>query len=67
MKKIIGFLPTWILYYIGDLSSIIMVKFDFYFLYGFYNICMITSTDIQDWAGLKKPWIKSNSGDNYTI
>jgi hypothetical protein len=47
----------------GDLLSIIMVRYNLYFLYKSYNWCMISSTDIQDWAGLKRPWLKTNSGD----
>lgn len=60
MKKIIGFAPTWLLYYIGHLISLPMLKFDIGFLYTIYNNCMTTSEDIQKWSGLKSPWVKPN-------
>ena len=56
MKKLIAFIFAWLLYYIGHFISLIMLKFDFVFLYIFYNKCMNTSLKIQDWAGLKTPW-----------
>ena len=60
MKKIIAFLPTWILFYIGDFTSNLFKYkyFNFTALYLLYNWCMTNSGDIQDWAGLKRPWLK---------
>jgi len=56
MKKIIGYLPTYVLYYLGHWTSLLMAKFKWYFLYDIYSWLMIKSADVQDWAGLKKPW-----------
>jgi len=56
MKKILAFIPTWVLYYTGDFIS--RYLFMGYFMWSFYlyNWCMIKSMEIQDWAGLKEPW-----------
>lgn len=58
MKKILAFLPAWILFYIGDFTSKLFKYFDSTALYQIYNWCMSTSGDMQDWAGLKRPWLK---------
>lgn len=52
MKKIIAFIPVYILYYIGDRLS----KFDSLGSYKAYNWFMQRSVQLQDWAKLNKPW-----------
>ena len=54
IKKIIGFIPTWVCYYIGHWASLVMDKF--HVGYRFYNTFMIWSIEIQDWSGLERPW-----------
>lgn len=60
MKKIIGVVPAWGLYYIGDFTCKIMIKLEFNFLFKMYNWCMVKSGDIQDWAELEGPWSEPN-------
>lgn len=54
MKKIIGFITSWTLYYLGHFTSKLMNELPF--LYSTYNWLMIKSMNIQDWAKLKSPW-----------
>jgi len=56
MKKIIAFIPVWVLFYIGDLISKTFNKLDSIILYRLFSWCMVTSSNIQDWAKLKNPW-----------
>jgi len=35
-----------------------MYWFDWYWIYPIYNKIMLWSSEIQDWAGNNKPWIK---------
>jgi len=56
MKKLIAFLPTWILFYTGDLFSRLPWKWSC----NIYNWCMHMSIIIQDWAKLSKPWKRIN-------
>lgn len=58
MKKIIGFLPVWILYSIGKGLS---ERDEIHGNDNFYMIsswCMLKSCKIQDWSGIKGPWSK---------
>lgn len=56
MKKIIAYVPVWLLYYIGDLISNTLAWEYFLWVFVFYQWCMITSMELQDWAGLEDPW-----------
>lgn len=56
MKKIIAFIPVWVLFYTGDLISKTFTKINSVILYRFYSWCMEKSGDMQDWAGLENPW-----------
>lgn len=58
MKKIIAFIPVWLLYYTGHLiSKTWETRFNRGgYGYDMYNTCMIRSMNLQDWAGLKGPW-----------
>ncbi len=57
MKKIIAYPITNSLYHLGDFIS---KKFSSETSYNLYSWCMVTSGDIQDWAGLEGPWEKTN-------
>lgn len=71
MKKIIGFPLTYLFYFIGHVFSklsffrikntfVFDMKYLYWLGYGFgwiYQNSMIRSIKIQDWAGLKGPWI----------
>lgn len=71
MKKIIGFIPTWIIYYIGHwlslLERFISPKIGILWLYELSNYFLITSTIIQDWAGLNSPWEEPKNEPNLEI
>lgn len=67
MRKAIGWLVSWTLYWLGDIVSRPM-NFDcMFWLYPVYNRLMLWSSQVQDWAGNKAPWIHSinerNSND----
>ena len=57
MKKIIGYIGSYILFWIGHAVSIVMNWTDGRF-YGTYNYLMGASIKVQDWAGLDEPWKK---------
>lgn len=54
MKKIIGYIGTWMFYYLGHFTSKLMYRM--HFLYKPYQWFMMKSFQIQDWANLKSPW-----------
>jgi hypothetical protein len=56
LKKLIGFILSWFLYYIGHLTSKIMFKRPGTFLWYIYQYTMMWSVNIQDWAKNKTPW-----------
>ena len=56
MKKIIGWPVTWILFWMGDLTTKPMHYLDWGWLYPAYNNLMSWSVDVQDWAQVKGPW-----------
>jgi hypothetical protein len=47
-----------ILFWLGDLVSRPMWRYDFGFLYPIYNNLMIWSSNIQDWGSANGPWKK---------
>jgi hypothetical protein len=58
MQLIIGYVASWVLYWIGDTLSRVMVLTDWLaFLYEPYNWCMTESYNIQEWSGAKSPWV----------
>lgn len=61
MKKTIGYIGAYSLYYIGDLACKISYKIDSYWLAMLYQWSMSKSANIQDWAKLNKPWKKVNN------
>jgi len=56
MKKLIGFIGVWSLYFLGDLTSRLMYKKGLQWLYVPSCKLMIWSLNVQDWAKLAKPW-----------
>jgi len=58
MKKIIGFLPVWILYSIGNGLSELDEIYCTNIFYSISTWCMLKSCNIQDWSGIKGPWLK---------
>ena len=56
MKKIMGYILSWTLYWLGDFISKPMHYFDWACLYPVYNRLMIWSADAQDWSGCNGPW-----------
>jgi hypothetical protein len=60
MRKFIGYVVSWTLYWLGDLISKPMNYLDWYWLYPVYNRLMIYSADVQDWSGANGPWGECN-------
>lgn len=59
VKKIIGYIISYTLFWLGHLISQPMYRFDcFAWLYPAYNTLMGWSIVVQDWAGLEEPWEK---------
>jgi hypothetical protein len=57
MRKNIGYLVSWSLYWLGDLVSRIMQFDSMWWLYPVYNQLMCGSLRIQDWANIDTgPW-----------
>lgn len=58
IKKLIAYLLSWSLYWLGDgVSRIMHLANIFGILYPIYNTLMIWSGNVQDWAGNETPWI----------
>jgi len=60
MRKLIGYILSWTLYWLGDFISKPMHYFDWGCLYPVYNRLMIWSADAQDWSECNGPWRKVN-------
>ena len=60
MKSVFARILSEILYYLGHWISFPMHWFDWAWLYPTYNRLMISSSNIQDWAGNELPWKKIN-------
>ena len=61
MRKIVGYILTWILYGLGDLISKPMSRWDcMAWLYPAYNNLMLWSYTVQEWAGNSGPWKKAD-------
>ena len=56
MKKIVAWPVTWLFFWIGDLISWVMNRFDWAWLNPAYQRLMVWSLDVQEWAGLTSPW-----------
>lgn len=60
MKKLVGYILSWALYWLGDFISKPMYSFDWAWLYPAYNHLMFWSYDVQEWGGNHGPWRDSN-------
>lgn len=59
MRKIIGYVLSWVLFGLGDLISKPMNYWDcMSWLYPAYNNLMLWSYNIQNWANNNGPWKK---------
>jgi len=58
MKKVIAYIGSYIFYYLGHGTSLLMGRNRFPFLYPAYSRLMNISVKIQDWGGNYKPWKK---------
>lgn len=56
MRKLIGYIVSWVLYWLGDLTSKPLHYLNWWWLYPVYNRLMIWSVDVQDWSGADGPW-----------
>lgn len=61
MKKAIGWLAAWALFWMGHAVSRPMERFDWP-LYPIYNRLMLASVDVQDWAAVSGPWEPRHGG-----
>ncbi|WP_157661398.1 hypothetical protein [Burkholderia ubonensis] len=55
MKKAIGWLAAWALFWMGHVVSRSMERFD-WAVYPLYTRLMLASVGVQDWAGVTGPW-----------
>lgn len=60
-RRFIGWIAAWTLYGLGHMVSRLLSWWDWAdfmapILYPAYNRCMLASSDVQDWAGIKGPW-----------
>jgi len=60
MKKSIGYILSWTLYWLGNLVSKPMHYIDWWWLYPVYNNLMRASLSVQDWAKIDGPWSNKN-------
>jgi hypothetical protein len=56
MRKNIGYVISWTLYWVGHCTSIPMHWTYGYWLYPVYNCLMCWSVDVQDWSKADGPW-----------
>ena len=61
MRKAIGYIVSWALYWLGDWTSKPMHYLNWAWLYPVYNHLMYWSYDIQEWGGDCGPW-RANNG-----
>ena len=60
LKKLIAYIASYLLFWMGHFTSVLMRYkiFGAGRLYSIYYWFMVTSGNIQDWAGNNKPWEK---------
>jgi hypothetical protein len=56
MRKFIGYVLSWTLFWLGDLISKPLHYLNWWWLYPVYNRLMICSADVQDWSKANGPW-----------
>lgn len=61
MRKNIGYVVSWSLYWSGDLVSRAMHFDSMWWLYPMYNRLMQWSSQVQDWADNDTPWIRETN------
>ena len=59
MRKLIGYIVSWTLYWFGHLTSYLLNFDSMWWLYPVYNRLMLWSLNAQDWAGNATPWVKT--------
>ena len=62
MKRAIGWLLSWLLYYLGDIVSRTITNRQAW-LYPLYNWLMWKSTRSQDWGGGAGAWLPAKQKD----
>jgi hypothetical protein len=56
MKKLVAYILSWSLFWLGDVVSRVMRFDSMWWLYPVYNWLMLWSMRVQDWAGNATPW-----------
>ena len=64
MKKAIGPVLAWSLFWLGDAVSRCMNTRFTGWIYPIYNKLMCASLDVQDWSGSDGPWTEPRGKDN---
>lgn len=64
MKKIIGLLGSYMFFYLGDWTSLLMEKTGWEWLYSIYREFMNWSLNLQYWADLDRPWKEPTEKDD---
>lgn len=61
MKRLIGYISAWTLFWVGHWTSLVMGVVPS--LYSTYRWLMHKSMELQDWAGNETPWkhVKENN------
>jgi hypothetical protein len=59
MRKLVAYIVSWSLYWLGHLTSYLLNFDSMWWLYPVYNRLMIASVQVQDWAGNTTPWHKT--------
>lgn len=62
-KRTLGGAVAWILYWMGDAVSHVMLWSDWAGLYPVYSKLMCASADVQDWSGGVGPWSQCAPSD----
>lgn len=64
MKKIIGYIGSYLCFWIGAFFAKIMYKIPILFFVVLYQRFMEWSWNLQDWAKLDKPWKEVKKEEN---
>ncbi len=59
IKKLIAYLVSWVLFWMGDFVSWLIDDEDTHNLHSIYSNLMNTSLNVQDWAENETPWNRS--------
>ena len=58
MKKVIAYIVSWALFWLGDIVSKPMQWFEWEWVYPVYSKIMFASLAVQEWANNDGPWEK---------